>query len=120
MLICALKDEQGGHTHAAGIELRLSLIYDCMEEYALVLNIHDLSSCWGDGHKFKEYLSVAELKLKLKKNRRRENLVVHDGEERVFIPVQEIYYRSFQLIHILNSPSRCILILIDSHQMDNK
>ena len=51
--------------HAAGIDLILNLIYDCMKEYSLVLNIDDLSSCWGGGHKFKEFLFVAELKLKL-------------------------------------------------------
>ena len=51
-MICILKDEQGGHTHAVGFDLELRLIYDCMEQCELVRNKNHLSHCCGDGKKF--------------------------------------------------------------------
>ena len=52
ILICVLEDDQGGHTHAVGMNLKLELIYDCMEPYELVLNKDNLSRCCGDGKRF--------------------------------------------------------------------
>ena len=72
ILICVLKDEQGGQTHTVGMNLKLGLFYDCMEQYELVLIIDNLSSCCGDGKKFRSFSLHAELKQKpLKKKKRK-------------------------------------------------
>ena len=42
ILVCVLKDEQGGHKHTFGMNLKLGLIYDCMEQCELVLNKDNL------------------------------------------------------------------------------
>ena len=44
--ICVLKDEEGGQTHAVGVNLILGLVYDCMIMHKLVLNIDSLSHCY--------------------------------------------------------------------------
>ena len=60
--ICVLKDEEGGNIHAVGINLKLGLIYDCMETHELVLNIDNLSRCCGNGKKLKPFMIQAKLK----------------------------------------------------------
>ena len=79
-----MKDEQEGHEHVVGTNLKLSLLYDCMEECALVLNKHNLPHCCSNGKKFNEFLFLAKLKPKLKKKKKR-NILVNNGKKTVFI-----------------------------------
>ena len=60
--MCVLKYEQGGRTHTVWINLKLNLIYNFIEECALVLNKDNLSRCCSDGQKFKECVFLDELK----------------------------------------------------------
>ena len=62
ILVCVLPDNQGKHTYVAGIHLKLSLTYDCMEEYEFVLNTEHLSHFCGDDWIFREFRFVAELR----------------------------------------------------------
>ena len=65
ILICVLKDDQGGHTHAVEMNLKLGLLYDFMEQYELVLNKDNLSRWCGDDKQFQSFMYNAESKLKL-------------------------------------------------------
>ena len=71
ILIGVLKDEHGGRTHAVGSNMKLGLIYDCMEHYEFFLNIDTLSRFCGDGKKFSSFSFHAELKPKLLKMKKR-------------------------------------------------
>ena len=62
ILVCVLQDNLGQLTHAIGINLKLRLIYDYMEECAFDLNKHNLSRCCGDGRIFKEFRLITESK----------------------------------------------------------
>ena len=42
IVICVLKDEEGGITRAAEMNLKLGIIYDCMGIHELVLNTDNL------------------------------------------------------------------------------
>ena len=64
ILVYVLQDILGQQTHAVGINLTLSLIYDCIEECAIDLNKHKLLRWCGDGRIFKEFRLVTELKPK--------------------------------------------------------
>ena len=55
-----------------------------MEQHKLVTNTDNLSRCCGDGKQIKSFIFHAELKPKLLKRRRNENIVINDGNERVF------------------------------------
>jgi len=60
------------------MNLKLRLIYDCMETHELVLNVDNLSRCCGNGKKFKSFMIQDELKPKtehLKKKKGKINII---------------------------------------------
>ena len=65
ILICILADEQRGYTHVVGMNLKLGLIYDCMEQYSFVLNKDNLACCCGDDKIFQSSMFNAKLKPKV-------------------------------------------------------
>ena len=74
-----LKDTNGNRSHAVGIDVGKQLIYDCMEDKSLVLNVDNLSICCGSDVVFQSILTGCELKTKFRRLKKLKNVVMFDS-----------------------------------------
>ena len=99
LFIVVLEDYCGGNTHTIGINRGLNISYDCTKTHKIQLNLDNLSKWCGPNRVFNRLCHTAELR----DNKIHEKILKWNTNWR---PIKEKYYRSFQLIHILNFPSR--------------
>ena len=57
-----LQDQNKNRSHAVGIDVGKQLIYDCMEDKPLFLNVNNLSICCGSNAVFSSIAVAGELK----------------------------------------------------------
>ena len=62
LCVILLQDMIGNQSHAVGIDVNKQLIYDCMEEKPLFLNVNNLSICCGSNTVFSSIAVAGELK----------------------------------------------------------
>ena len=67
LFVVLLKDLNRNRLHAVGIDVAKQLIYDCMENKALVLNVNNLSICCGKNAVFSSIAVAGELKAPYKR-----------------------------------------------------
>ena len=71
LFVAVISSTDGNCTHAVGIDAGYQLIYDCMEETVLPLNVDNMSMCCGPDRLFNRIEYVCELQKKPQRKRKK-------------------------------------------------